>query len=364
MRIGGFGLRSMALNYRVLYPLRAMERRGHEVVLPDAGGLPSPSELRTCDVVLAYRRWDEPARELLTQLKRRGVAIVWDNDDDCLNAPKSRYNRRHTGGMSNKRIFSEMVKTARSAHAVTVTSSPLAKAYANGGVTGIRVLENCLELGDRPRPTPHPGVTIGWIAGSEHSTELTGLGLVEALGALLDKHPLVRVTSCGVKLPLQERYRHVAAAHFDQLPTLMAGYDIGIAPLKDTLFNRSRSSIKVKEYAASGVPWLASPLDPYAGLGEAQGGRLVRDDEWFASLDALIRDAPARERLARSGRAWAETETTEKLADAYEELFAGAVERASGRPAGTLAMPRRTSAAPSAATRRVVVRLPTRSMTR
>jgi hypothetical protein len=52
--------------------------------------------------------------------------------------------------------------------------------------------------------------------------------------------------------------------------------------------------VRVKEYAAAGVRWLASPIGPYAGLGEKQGGRLVPDGRWFEELDRLIRDERAR----------------------------------------------------------------------
>src|SRR5207249_1565318 len=75
---------------------------------------------------------------------------------------------------------------------------------------------------------------------------------------------------------------------FLELPHRIGSFDIGLAPLADLPGNRARSDIKVKEYAASGVPWLASPVGPYVQLGEEQGGRLVPDDLWFEALDRLV----------------------------------------------------------------------------
>ena len=62
--------------------------------------------------------------------------------------------------------------------------------------------------------------------------------------------------------------------------------------------------MKLKEYAAAGVPWLASPIGPYAGLGEQQGGRLVADDRWYEELVRLIEKPRERRKLAKRGAKW------------------------------------------------------------
>ena len=135
---------------------------------------------------------------------------------------------------------------------------------------------------------------------------------------------------------MKERYAHAPVVPFDQLPRVMADFDIGIAPLLDTPFNRARSDIKVKEYAASQVPWLASDCGPYAPLGERNGGRLVADDGWFDALDDLIADAAARERLAQSGQQWALTQSADAVAAAYEHLLSDVIEQATGKRPATL----------------------------
>lgn len=107
-------------------------------------------------------------------------------------------------------------------------------------------------------------------------------------------------------------------------------FDIGIAPLADTPFNRARSNVKLKEYAALGIPWLASPVGPYAGLGTEQGGRLVGDGEWEEALRSLIRHPLRRRRLAEAARSWAATQTIETAAPLWEATFEEAVRRTRG----------------------------------
>jgi hypothetical protein len=96
--------------------------------------------------------------------------------------------------------------------------------------------------------------------------------------------------------------------------TRQPAWDIGIAPLADTAFNRSKSAIKMMDYAALGLAVLASDVPAYRGSfadGEkARGasgvsGGLVANTEaaWFAALCDLIRNAPARALAADAARA-------------------------------------------------------------
>ncbi|HEY6760067.1 MAG TPA: hypothetical protein VI318_11270 [Baekduia sp.] len=333
MRIGALFEPNSAANYRIGYPLAAMERRGHQILWPDQRGLASLASLLECDAVLIYRRSGAELRQGIRRMREAGVAVIWDNDDDFLHMPKNRRNRRDSGGRSTQQIFTDTMKTARSVDAVVVTTEPLAAVMADAGVPGARVIANHLMFDKRPA-RPHEGVVIGWIGGLEHRADALGVNLPNVLSDLMDKHPRLTVTTVGVELPLRDRarYDHSIFVEFQNLPDQMAGWDIGLAPLLDTPFNRSRSDIKLKEYAASRLPWVASPHGPYAGLGDAQGGRLAADDGWFDALDALISDPKARKRLSSAGGAWARRHTIDAVADEYETLFATAVAKASGQP--------------------------------
>ena len=60
--------------------------------------------------------------------------------------------------------------------------------------------------------------------------------------------------------------------------TQRRGWDIGIAPLVDSPFNRSKSAIKAMDYAALGLPVLASDMPVFRGsLADGPGGMLVEN---------------------------------------------------------------------------------------
>lgn len=320
-----------AANYRALFPLLSLERRGHDIVVPrTVEGWVEPAELFGCDGVLVYRRLDRRAKQLLGQLQERGIGVVYDNDDDFRHVPKE--NRHYKSQRERDLTWSLSVDMAKRADAATATTTLLAQRYAESGAPEPTVIPNLLPGGRLKRkPRRHDGFVIGWIAGHEHAIDARALGIRDALEQLQQQRPDVHVECVGVDLQLDTRYRHADELGFDDLPHAMSGWDLAIAPLADTVFNATRSDIKVKEYAASQLPWLASPCGPYADLGEDQGGRLVADGEWLAALTALVDDKRARKRLAKAGEKWAKSQTTDAAAAQWEAVLTEAAERAQAR---------------------------------
>lgn len=335
MRIGVAWVPCANAQYRAVHPLRAMARRGHEIVLPaDTEGRAEFARLASCDVVHVYRRADDETRRVLKALATRGVGVTYDNDDDLTTVPKESPDYKKFGGLTGQRLFAMSVKAARLAHVFTTTTETLAARYRRSGADRIEVIPNSV-ASDAARPRhPHDGIVIGWVAGVDHRADTARVPIEDALRELIERHPALRVESIGLKLRLPNRYRHDALVDFDALPSRIGGFDIGLAPLADIAVNRARSDIKLKEYAASGVPWLASPIGPYVGLGDAEGGRLVPDDGWLEALDQLAHDAGLRSRLGASGQAWARRHTIDVAAERWERAFSEAASRARGLDPG------------------------------
>jgi glycosyltransferase involved in cell wall biosynthesis len=327
MRLGVAWVPSPNANYRAVFPLREMARRGHEVVVtPDPERRVDLRAFAGCDVVHVYRRTGADTRQALSALASAGAAITYDNDDDIAERPEETPGYAEYGAMIG-RAFASSVEPAGMAHVFTTPTETLAERYRDAGVGRIEVVPNCVSPDVQRTRTAHDGIVIGWIAGVEHTADVVRIPIEDALQRLIDTHPEVRVETVGVKLRLSERYHHEEMIDFEGLPGRMATFDIGIAPLADIPFNRARSEIKLKEYAASGVPWLASPVGPYAGLGEAEGGRLVPDDGWYDALEALVTDPDRRARLGRNAEAWAQNQTMAAVADRWEQIFVGALAR-------------------------------------
>lgn len=324
MRLGAAWVPSPNAHYRALWPMTAMAVRGHKIVAGRDGRV-DVELMSGCDLVHIYRRADGETWALVPELVRRGVPIIYDNDDDLSTLPEESPNYEEIAGHA----FGATVGVGRQAQAMTTTNELLAERYRQAGIERVEVIGNYLAPGiARPRMA-HDGIVIGWIASGEHFADTARIDIAAALRTVLRAHDQVRVECIGVDLQLPERYRHDLHVPFSELPGRIGGFDIGIAPLADIPWNWARSDIKLKEYAASGVPWLASPIGPYVGLGERQGGRLVDDDGWVDALAHLVVDHKDRRRLARSAEAWARTQTIDAVADQWERLFADVARPAS-----------------------------------
>jgi glycosyltransferase involved in cell wall biosynthesis len=318
--------------YRAIGPMAALAERGHRVrQLPVENDSPQPvGSLADVDVLHIHRYCEDRAWRIAREARAHGAAIVWDQDDNQAATPRGVAFDRVWNGFQGDRRLTRMRRLWRLVDVVTTPSAALAEQLEREGAPSTAVIPNYVpDAFIGPDRRPHPRVTIGWTAGLEHAADVQRLPIVPALQRLLDERADVNVISLGLRLGLEsDRYFHVRSVPIHALTQQLVEFDVGIAPLADIPFNRSRSDIKLKEYAAAGVPWLASPIGPYEGLGEQQGGRLVADDGWHEQLVRLVEKPRERRKLAKRGRKWVEQQTLSRNAQRWEAVLAQAVERA------------------------------------
>jgi hypothetical protein len=316
--------------YRGIGPMVALHGRGHEIrQIMQPGGF-RPQLVNGCDVLHVYRDYDEETVRLVRHAKQSGIALVWDNDDNLAAVPKGNASYKEYGGAAGARAQAAIKKIIELADLVTAPCAMLCEHYRERGARHVLQLENYVrdELVDVPARPTGGEVRIGWLAGAEHHLDVERLPIAEALERLLADRPEVRVTSIGVGLGIRdERYRHVRRLDFVDLPQEMATFDVGIAPIADIPFNRGRSNVKLKEYAAQGIPWLASPIGPYVGHGEKQGGRLVADDGWYEALTRIVDKARERRKLRDRAAKWGRGQTIGANAAGWEQALQGAIAR-------------------------------------
>jgi hypothetical protein len=325
--------------YRAIAPMAALAERGHRVrPLPVENDSPQPvGSLEGVEVLHIHRYCEDRAWRIAREARAQGAAVVWDQDDNQAATPRGVAYDRVWNGFEGDRRLTRMRRLWRLVELVTTPSADLAEQLRKEGAPQTEVIPNFLpDAVLNPNKRPHPRLTIGWTAGLEHAADVQRLPILPVLQRLLDERDDISVISLGLRLGLRsERYFHVPHVPVQVLTQQLVEWDIGIAPLADIAFNRSRSDVKLKEYAAAGVPWLASPTGPYLGLGEKQGGRLVADEQWHDELVRLIEKPRERRKLAKRGSKWVASQTLSANAQRWEDALAQAVERS--RAAATVA---------------------------
>jgi hypothetical protein len=322
--------------YRGIGPMLALAERGHQLcqVWRPQDGIRADL-VRDCDLLHVYRAHEDEVVQIVRNAKRRGIAVVYDNDDDMRAVPRDDPNHRDYGGFAGDRALRQIRRIVQAAELAIAASPAIAERFAEYGAEHVQLIENYVPDAALTASAPSNGslVVAGWLAGTEHHLDIDRLPLREQLGRALDANPQLVVETIGLSLRLpHERYRHVRHVDFFDLPPKLAEWDVGLAPIADIPFNRARSSIKIKEYAALGRPWLASPVGPYAALGEREGGRLVPDNGWCAALERLVAKPRERRKLAKRARRWGRAQAVSANAGLWEDALTAAIERAGGTP--------------------------------
>jgi hypothetical protein len=308
--------------------MSALRDRGHDIVRCASSSQRTPfSELRSCELLHVYRSADAHTVELMRRCQQLGIAVTWDNDDDVAALEMHSIKSATRSEMNPARDLAAQERALLFADVATTTSRVLANQFLERGARRTTVVENFLppEFASGTRRT-HDGTVVGWVAALEHEADVRLLGLNQIFRGVLEAHPDVRIATVGLNLNLDHpRYNWIEAVPFDRLADVIRTFDIGIAPLADTAFNRSRSNIKVKEYAIAGLPWLASPVGEYATLGARQGGRLVSNDRWGSAIAALVTSRLRRITLALRARTWARGHTIDLQANQWEKALTAAI---------------------------------------
>jgi hypothetical protein len=88
--------------------------------------------------------------------------------------------------------------------------------------------------------------------------------------------------------------RHVGWVDLRKYPEKLAslGFDIGIAPLRDNLYNRGKSNLRWLEYSALKIPTVASDVQPFK---DTNALLCVTHNDWVSALDTLIANKELRQ---------------------------------------------------------------------
>ena len=316
------------------------------------------------DVVVLHRiGWSGAGQRLVNAARRAGAAVVY-GADDLIFEPEYAYQMglAHPDDPTryhfHRREGDETLRCLLQTDAVLVSTEFLAArarhAFACENVTEkpVRVLRNFVSreilslssearerrgIGFPPASPEGDAVVLGYLSGSPtHDADLAALAPV--LASVFERHAAARLLVVGpVALPpvLQPaaasgRISRHPFVPWRDLPALLSGIDINLAPLDTTrVFNHAKSEVKFLEAGAVFRPTIAS-----AAVGFAEGVRDGHDcvlvhnaTDWLTALEPLLTDRVLGEEIGAQARAGVEARaTTDAVADdvaAVFEAFAG-----------------------------------------
>jgi glycosyltransferase involved in cell wall biosynthesis len=107
-----------------------------------------------------------------------------------------------------------------------------------------------------------------------------------------------------------------------QLPDLVSS-DIGLAPLPDNRYTRGKCGFKILQYAAAGLPSVASPVGVNAGHVQhgVTGFHATGSADWIETLTQLIQDTPLRTRMGRAAQERVTSFDERRIAEQLGTIF-------------------------------------------
>jgi hypothetical protein len=341
-----YALHMPAAHYRLLLPAQALVAAGHEcvvgteVVATPSGELigvtPGEGIVRKIDLLVVQPGAGSNWTALFAGARRAGQRVVVDLDDWWWDLQRS--SPAATGDVAS--WLPTLRAMVGASDLVTVSTPFLADLIGEWpGHPPVRVLRNAIDLGRWPA---HEQVSDGPVLGyagalSGHAEDMSLLA--GWLPAFVERHDL-RVVHIGSH-PTLPGFAELTGVDPDRVTVRdgrpwdsyaasrpFAGVDIGLVPLEGRDYNRCKSALKGMEYAACGVPFVASPSPEYEwlGCGVLAGSSFEeqRPEDWVGAVESLL-DPEARaqiasiqsERVAREdvGARWQEWE------DTYRQLF-------------------------------------------
>lgn len=331
MKIFGWGADDAGPGwYRLRVPFDAMPEHDTTVSteMPDW-------VLEEADVVVGQRvcqpgaavRW----RRLADGVYGRRPLLVFEIDDDLwdidpTNLPAWNFYRRNPAMLDN------LTRCARLADVCTVSTEPLADVVRKIN-PNVVVLPNQLPASafeDQRLHFAEGHVRIGWGGGLSHL-----LDVQEMTGALRQhfrRRPDDRFVNMGTLF--DEVARAVPNTSLEQLDWTtdlarhyrrVADLDIGLAPLRASVFNRSKSEIKFLEYAAAGVPTIASNVGPYERECRPERGAVLvtQQHEWTSALRDMATDGAGRRERGALARRYAETRHIAEHVHEWTAVYSG-----------------------------------------
>ena len=282
----------------------------------------TPSPLyygQAAEIVVVDRYWRpdctaQMAAALAANVRQSGAKLVYQIDDDLLALP---------GDDPLAAAKREIVATfLREADGVIVSTPALRARYAAHNAQ-IRVVGNALDerllvQAEITTPANPQRVVLGYMGTHTHDADL--LLLLPALTQLAQTtHTALELQIVGglanpetraqlEQLPFPVTHLTPPVVEYPQFLPWFTGnvyWDIALAPLYNTPFNRAKSDIKFLDYAALGAAGIYSDLPVYnESVRHGETGLLAANDtaSWVAALRSLIEQPALRRELAANAR--------------------------------------------------------------
>jgi len=290
--------------YRVESPGRALSRLDTVKTVVDITNIHRKKDalIRDADILIIHHICDPDLLPLLAERRKRGlinIFEIWDNIDDI---QPWNLTYQFWKNPDNRALVYKLISVC---DALQANNQELLDRFKHLNDQQVIFPNNMSEIPSKVKKRQHDNLIIGWGGSYGHLEDLDWI--VPALVSWFRDHKDAKIAIMGSEdifnlfadIPVEQKiYRKPGSIkeYYNFLETI----DIGLAPLKDTLYNRCRSDVKFIEYAAHGIVPVLQDLAPYQKAGIPEETRLLFSDskQLVDLLDELVAKSELRQKVA------------------------------------------------------------------
>jgi glycosyltransferase involved in cell wall biosynthesis len=231
-------------------------------------------------------------------LRRYGRKIIYDFDDAVMYSAD-------TPERDSPAHFKPFRRTVELAHKV-IAGNPYLAEHALKFNPHVEVLPTALDMkaySIEIEPKKDDKICLVWIGSKSTLGYLSEMKPVfEEIGKRFD-NVVLRII-CDEFFDLQNMPVEKCAWSLETQVADLVSSDIGLAPLPDNRFTRGKCGFKILQYAAAGLPVVASPVGvnaEYIKHGET-GFHASDNRQWIDGITELIQNPELREEMGRAAR--------------------------------------------------------------
>lgn len=291
------------------------------------------------DMIVAQRTANPPSAKMIEIMVDSGMPVVYEVDDLILDIDRRNPSYNFFQDKDRRKAIAASMKKAT---AIIVTNDYLKKELRDFN-DNIYVIPNYIDerMDTIQRPSRDDNkVIVGWAGGPSHDGDWDVCK--NAIVKMMNEHENVVWHSIGydygAEIGISEDRRIFSPWQTDIIKYYsLIDFDIGIAPLAKTRFNKSKSPIKALEYAAFAIPCIATATPPYSDfIRQGDTGILVKNSEqWTNGLSLLINDVEARTAMGRRAQDESRLWTAQGNSTVREEIFGNLINDRTKSPQDT-----------------------------
>lgn len=292
-----------------------------------------PSEIEKADILILQKQVNTKALKYVEYAKKLGKKVVTEVDDDYFNIPKS--NPAYKYYVNRK---DDLIAFYKASDALTVSTPHLAvqlgkfnpNVYSIPNSLDFKFLDSFKSMGDEElyrhvkyftkdnKEITREDVTkmqegktvIGWGGSPTHYDDLKQVSSTLIDICKEDPSVLLVMMACSTQDILDEVPKDqlvlVAPSPIFLYPKNLSvqNWDIGLCPIQDNIFNKSKSNLKYLEFASNKFACICSDVENYSNtVTDGETGLLSSNDpeSWYSAITKLRDNVDLRKSIAEKG---------------------------------------------------------------